>query len=647
MSYFFRRSMSFGPIRLNLSKSGVGASVGVKGARLTMTPRGTAYITVGSHGFYYRETLSHRGGSAGPSSSPATPPTAPSSDEIATADVSDLVDSSSEALIGRLNERAQMSNPAWFLYAIAAALAVWGVAMFSSIQALPDVTPPLPDVTSPLSAERQGNARDEYAMLLARYGEPDSVGYAELATVPVGTTHYSSASVSVVFVPNGCVQAYDEAMRNLPERPGKGRIKSATRCVPQPSAGWTIVGYKAAPDNMTVSSETARVLLDKITIKRTSPPLVENASAPKQNFGSSARKQPRLRTELQSNEQARALEEQIVQKNEQTRQNAGAAERREQYSGSALLLASLGLFVVGGVAHKKNAAKRMSRLFYELDETQRQKFSTVQQAIAHLSKSERIWRIDADTATSDWKRNAGASSLVRRTSIGVGNSYPPRVETNVSVPSVNTGRIRLFFLPDLILVLQDGRFGGVSYADFRVQQSSTRFIENGYVAADTTVVGRTWRYVNKDGGPDRRFNNNVQLPILQYGVLVLASSKGLNIHLQTSSLQQGMAFANCWRTFAERPSSSTEQQSPPPRNRVAPPGSGVKNQARKVLGVSDLATESEISAAYRRLAQMYHPDKVVGLATEFQALADTRMKEINAAFEILVPRPQSGTPSDQ
>ena len=32
---------------------------------------------------------------------------------------------------------------------------------------------------------------------------------------------------------------------------------------------------------------------------------------------------------------------------------------------------------------------------------------------------------------------------------------------------------------------------------------------------------------------------------------------------------------------------------------------------------------------------MYHPDKVAGLAPEFQALADTRMKEINAAYALL------------
>jgi DnaJ-domain-containing protein 1 len=35
------------------------------------------------------------------------------------------------------------------------------------------------------------------------------------------------------------------------------------------------------------------------------------------------------------------------------------------------------------------------------------------------------------------------------------------------------------------------------------------------------------------------------------------------------------------------------------------------------------------------MAQMYHPDKVASLAPEFQALAEQRMKEINAAYSLL------------
>lgn len=40
-------------------------------------------------------------------------------------------------------------------------------------------------------------------------------------------------------------------------------------------------------------------------------------------------------------------------------------------------------------------------------------------------------------------------------------------------------------------------------------------------------------------------------------------------------------------------------------------------------------------AAYRQMAKMYHPDRVANLAPEFIELAEERMKEINAAYEVL------------
>lgn len=56
MGFYFRKSKSFGPFRLNLSKSGLGLSTGIKGARLSFGPRGT-YVNMGSSGLYYRKKL--------------------------------------------------------------------------------------------------------------------------------------------------------------------------------------------------------------------------------------------------------------------------------------------------------------------------------------------------------------------------------------------------------------------------------------------------------------------------------------------------------------------------------------------------------------------------------------------------------------
>lgn len=56
MGWFIRKSKSVGPVRFNLSKSGVGISTGVKGARMSFGPRGT-YVNLGKNGIYYRKKI--------------------------------------------------------------------------------------------------------------------------------------------------------------------------------------------------------------------------------------------------------------------------------------------------------------------------------------------------------------------------------------------------------------------------------------------------------------------------------------------------------------------------------------------------------------------------------------------------------------
>jgi hypothetical protein len=55
----------------------------------------------------------------------------------------------------------------------------------------------------------------------------------------------------------------------------------------------------------------------------------------------------------------------------------------------------------------------------------------------------------------------------------------------------------------------------------------------------------------------------------------------------------------------------------------------------EILGISPGASKEEIRAAYRRLANQYHPDKVTHLGKEFQDLADQRFKEIQGAYRQL------------
>ena len=57
MGFYLRKSFRAGPIRFNLSKSGIGVSAGVTGARLGMSSAGRAYVHGGRGGLYYRKSL--------------------------------------------------------------------------------------------------------------------------------------------------------------------------------------------------------------------------------------------------------------------------------------------------------------------------------------------------------------------------------------------------------------------------------------------------------------------------------------------------------------------------------------------------------------------------------------------------------------
>ena len=69
--------------------------------------------------------------------------------------------------------------------------------------------------------------------------------------------------------------------------------------------------------------------------------------------------------------------------------------------------------------------------------------------------------------------------------------------------------------------------------------------------------------------------------------------------------------------------------------------------ALKTLGVVEAAGAEEISAAYRKLAQTHHPDKVAKLKPEVREYSEQRMKEINAAYALLRHQGDGGSASSK
>lgn len=185
-------------------------------------------------------------------------------------------------------------------------------------------------------------------------------------------------------------------------------------------------------------------------------------------------------------------------------------------------------------------ARRTVVLFYEVQDEAEQWFQSLTSQWPWLSQAQRLWRVtesgDITTAYLH-KRNAGASTLISSVPAAAGLSGPTQLKTNIVIPSIVAGKSALYLLPDRLLVRDGKRFTDVSYENLGVFQTTVRFIESAAPPADGTMVDTTWLYVNKDGGPDRRFNNNRQLPVMLYGRVVLTTAAGLYWIIQISRYQ--------------------------------------------------------------------------------------------------------------
>lgn len=181
--------------------------------------------------------------------------------------------------------------------------------------------------------------------------------------------------------------------------------------------------------------------------------------------------------------------------------------------------------------------RRVAVLLVDLDPDAQRRFEAATDAFDELLSCGGKWHLASEgqvTSATVRKRNAGADHLVRRQSIALGYRLPAVLRCNLTPPAMPVGKQWLYFLPDAILVEDRGQFGAIAYNELEIAIEASQFIEGEVVPSDAVVVGETWKYANRDGGPDRRFKDNHVIPICLYENLRLTSAGGLNEAVQFS-----------------------------------------------------------------------------------------------------------------
>lgn len=190
------------------------------------------------------------------------------------------------------------------------------------------------------------------------------------------------------------------------------------------------------------------------------------------------------------------------------------------------------------VAARGDVSRRNVVFAYQLDKGSESIYKSLVDAFDRLGNSDALWFVKASGEVDDltaWKRNSGASQLIDKHSTAITYESPPGVQSNITPPCLKIEEKYLYFMPDRILVREGNTYGSVSYNDLRLATRPSRFIVEETVPKDCEIVGQTWKHPNKNGGPDRRFANNRQLPICLFEELGMISSSGLKALIMASA----------------------------------------------------------------------------------------------------------------
>ena len=169
-----------------------------------------------------------------------------------------------------------------------------------------------------------------------------------------------------------------------------------------------------------------------------------------------------------------------------------------------------------------------------------------------LTKCECIWDTIGQRNTNRVVERTTATRVIERKPVRFQLGQCELIDSDWKVPHLeNANGGDIYFYPAFVIYFVSAdSFALLEYKDMVLDFSLSRFIEEETLPRDTAIVGQTWAKTNKDGSPDKRFKDNYQIPIAQYGKISIMSSTGMNEEYMVSNAERGHAFALAWKALS-------------------------------------------------------------------------------------------------
>ncbi|HEY9260851.1 DUF4236 domain-containing protein [Chitinophaga sp.] len=195
--------------------------------------------------------------------------------------------------------------------------------------------------------------------------------------------------------------------------------------------------------------------------------------------------------------------------------------------------------------------KSAIELDYEFDEDILNRYNNVSGSFEKLCLSDKIWDVTSAHNQNRVVTRSAASTIVIKREVRFSNKSIPDIKANFKpLYFKNANGSDLYFYPHFIIMYSsEEKFAIIGLHEIELVFSPVRFVEDGKVPNDSKIIDRTWAKVNKNGTPDKRFKDNYQIPIVNYGSIRLRTTTGLNEEYEFSNYESCEAFANAFTSY--------------------------------------------------------------------------------------------------
>lgn len=164
-----------------------------------------------------------------------------------------------------------------------------------------------------------------------------------------------------------------------------------------------------------------------------------------------------------------------------------------------LIIGGLGLFI--------KIIMLFTRVKIDFDFTNdgRTLYSNMNDILIKLSKNKKVWAIN--------------ENKTMREEVKISKKYPWFVSNKVNMYYIKLRNEKIYFTPSYLVIEKGSLAKGYSYNSIGITNTYDECKEEGIKPSDAYVIGESYKYITKDGYPDKRFSYNPKIPVCNYGCL--------------------------------------------------------------------------------------------------------------------------------